>query len=318
MMHSFLLVNFNMARLIVRLAENIRRTVPDQSRYEIIVADNSTEEDHRLIASSFGPGMPVRLLTLQQNHGFVDALNHIIPLATGDRVIIMHPDVELSDGCVRSLDDFMEAHPSAAVVSPDLYYPDGQPNKIRTRFPRVSLSLKRLLIKILFITTRWRLPGDEVLWDRSSDISVDMVMGVCMMFRREALRESGPIDPRLFFYYSNDYLCGRARQLGWTCHYTCNARAIHFERYTPTEDYSGSHVMTYKKSTVAANPRMRADFFTFLASFYSLPTRLAFRATAMTEDLIELLAQLTHSKDRHQNISLLWRSVLVDLGIRNG
>jgi GT2 family glycosyltransferase len=257
------------------------------------------------------------VLTLPQNVGFVNALNEIIPLATGDRAIIMHLDVELLDGCIQALDDFMEAHPSAAVVSPDLYYPDGQPNKIRTQFPKVSLSLKRVLNKLLFITTRRKLSDDEVLWDHSSDVSVDMVMSVCMMFRKQVLQEIGRVDPRLFFYYSNDYLCGRARQLGWTCHYTRNARAIHFERFTPTEDYSGSDLMTYKKSTVAANPRMRADFFVFLSHFYSLHTRLAFRALAMTEDLIELLAHLTHSEKRQQNVSSQWRSVLIDLGMRN-
>jgi hypothetical protein len=82
--------------------------------------------------------------------------------------------------------------------------------------------------------------------------------------------------------------------------------------------YSEASAMDYKKSPIAANPRMRADYFVFLSCFYPLWSRMAFRIFAMSEDVLDLLAQLKHPLQRKQNISRLTQSLLVDLGRRVG
>jgi GT2 family glycosyltransferase len=149
------------------------------------------------------------------------------------------------------------------------------------------------------------------------DVSTDTVMSVCMLIRREALEAiGGAIDSRLVSYYSNDYLCHRMRALGWTCHYTRTAQAIHFERFAPRGTYSESEVMAYKRSTVAANPRMRLDYFSFLSLCYPRRARIGLRAIALAEDSVQLVAQLKHPVKQRKQFGRLWASILIDLGLR--
>jgi GT2 family glycosyltransferase len=314
--YSFLLVNFNMAGLVLRLIENLREAAPAGAAIEIIIADNSTDPEMRLSPEALPAGVNVRLQPVERGGGFVAALNQIIPLASGRWVMIMHPDVELSAGSLAALSTFLQAHPKAGVLGPDLFYPDGTPNKIRLRLPTARTEVRRFLNQLSVIVTRRRLGSDEVLWDRGGDVSTDTVMSVCMMIRREALAAIGPIDERLISYYSNDYLCHRVRELGWTCHYTLGARVIHFERFAPRGTYSESAEMAYKRSTVAANPRMRLDYFRFLSLCYPLRARVALRAVALAEDSVQLLAQLKHPVKRRAQFKRLVASVMIDLGLR--
>jgi GT2 family glycosyltransferase len=316
MEYSFLIVNFNMAGLVLRLIENLRNAVPIGTRFEIIIADNSTDPEMRLSSQALPADVRTKLLFVEPSRGFVAALNQIIPLARGRWVMIMHPDVELRAGCLNALATFLQANPKAGVLGPDLFYPDGTPNKIRLRSPTTATEARRFLNQLTHILTRRKLTADEILWDRIDDVSTDTVMSVCMLIRREALEAIGAIDSRLVSYYSNDYLCHRVRKLGWTCHYTRTAQAIHFERFAPKGTYSESEVMAYKRSTIAANPRMRLDYFNFLSLCYPFAARIGLRAIALAEDSVQLVAQLKHPVKRRKQFGRLWASVLIDLGLR--
>jgi GT2 family glycosyltransferase len=263
----------------------------------------------------FADDRRVRIVPLGENRGFVDAMNCVLPAARGEWIVMLHPDVELREGCIARLTEFMREHPEAGVVSPDLYYPNGKACRLRLRFPTVRSEWLRLRSMITHILFKRSGPSGELFWARDKDTNAEMVMSVCMFFRREALEAIGPIDSRLVFYYSNDYLCHRLREHAWTCHYVLGAQAVHFERYAPKEMYSQDDVMAYKRSTIAANPRMRADYFAFLSLCYDAGARLALRAIAVAEDAIQLLAQMRNPVRGKAQIRLLWESIRVDLGL---
>ncbi len=303
-----------MAGLVHNVVRSISLQFERCSQYEILIADNSSEEDGRLTPSSLPEGAPVRLFPIE-NTGFVDALNYLIPLTNAEYVVILHPDVELAPGCVAALATFMGEHPSAGVVGPDLSYPDGSPNKIRLRFPTVASEAKRVANKLFYIVTRKEPFCDEVLWDRGSDVSVQTVMSVCMLFRGAALQQASPIDRRLVTYYANDFLCWRVQRLGLTCHYTLGARAVHYERFSPRQHYAGSKVMEYKRSGIAANPGMRADYFRLNSLRYSLGGRLMLRSFALIDDALQLAAQISRARgEGRQEVRALVESIRIDLG----
>ncbi|MEP6591148.1 MAG: glycosyltransferase [Gemmatimonadota bacterium] len=314
MQYSFLLVNYNMAGLVTNLIANLASEIPPGATFELLIADNSSDATKALPNTGEIVGVPATILRID-NRGYVDALNRLIPLAQGELIMISHPDIELAPGALVALDTFLRTHPQAGVVSPDLRYPDGSPCRIRLQFPDLRTEVRRVMNILAAITTGRRPFRGEHFWDRHADEEVETVMAVCMLFRREALQSVAKVDPNLVFYYSNDYLCGTLRRHGWTCHYTLSALAIHFERFAPRHLYSESAEMAYKRSPIAANPRMREDFFIFLSSFYGFGTRLAIRACALAEDSIQLLAQFKRPRERREEIQRLWQSVRVDLGI---
>lgn len=296
MTYSFLLVNFNMWGLVERCIRDTRACLGPEESCEFVVADNSTDPTHA--APPDGELPAVRVQRVPANRGWVDALNRIIPAAAGEFIVIMHPDVTPEPGCFATLRRFLEEHPAAAVVSPDLVYPDGSPNSIRLRFPSVGVEVRRLVNILIHIAFKRRPVRDEVLWDHASDVQADMVMSVLMMFRREALRQIGPVEKRLWTYYANDWLCGRARALGWTCHYVAGARATHWERHAPRGLYSAGPSSAYKRDPVPVSDRMCLDRFVFLSAFCSVPVCVAFRVLATVEHLVHLVAQFKPGRAR--------------------
>jgi GT2 family glycosyltransferase len=303
MTYSFLLVNFNMWGLVERCVREIETHIGEHNGYEILIADNST--DVRFAApEEFARDNPrVRVTRVPANRGWIDALNRILPQVAGQFIVIMHPDVTLDENCVPSLREFLKSHPRAGVVAPSLSYPDGTPNTIRLQIPRVSVELRRLINIASHIVLKRRLVRDETLWDHRADVQAETLMSVLMMFRREVLAQIEPVEPRLWSYYANDWMCGRARQRGWTCHYVVGAKAVHWERYSPASLYSDSKNSAYKRSPVPVSDRMNRDRFTFLRAFHSFPRLTAFRMLATAEFLIHILAQLKPGRtERRESI----------------
>lgn len=317
MRYSFLLVNYNMAGLVGQCIDGIERQLAGQPEYEILVADNSTDHEFRL-PTDYGATHPhVRVAHLEENRGWVHALNFLIPQANGDLAVIMHPDVCMEPGCLSRIHAFMDAHPRAGLVSPNLYYPNGQENAVRLRFPSVAVEIRRTANIVCHILAKRRPLRGELLWDHQADAQADMLMSVCMIIRRQALAEVGAVDPRLWTYYANDYISARAGRLGWTCHYLADARAIHFERFSDQALYSNGVDSEYKRSGVPAAARMERDRFTFLSTLYWAPTVLVFRMLALVEYCIQLLAQVKRpAKQRAREVRHLRAAIGAILGRR--
>lgn len=298
MTYTFLIVNFNMWGLVERCIQEIVAGLGGDESCEILIADNSTDARFQAPEGFADPSGHVRVVRISENRGWVHALNHILPMTTGQFVVIMHPDVTLAPGCLPTLRAFLDRHPRAGVVSPSLVYPDGKPNAIRLRFPQISVEARRLANIACHIVLKRRPLHDEDFWNHAQDAQADMVMSVLMMFRSEALLQVIPVEPRLWTYYANDWLCGKVRRLGWTCHYVAAARAVHWERYSPPGLYSDKVNSEYKRDPVPVSDRMCRDRFTFLRAFYPLPVRLLFRLLATAEYSIHLLAQLKPGRGR--------------------
>jgi GT2 family glycosyltransferase len=139
MTYSFLLVNFNMFGLVERCIGQIQAGVRPGDEYEIVIADNSTDARFSIPEAFVRTNQKIKVVRISQNKGWVDALNQILPLASGEFTVIMHPDVTLGENCLGQLRTFLEQHPQAGFLSPSLSYPDGTPNAIRLRFPKLSV-----------------------------------------------------------------------------------------------------------------------------------------------------------------------------------
>ena len=308
--YSFLFVNFNMWGLLEKCIHALFESLENDEPYEIVVADNSTDPAFAAPENCAGLYPQIKLLRLAENRGWVHALNQALPLAAGRFVIIMHPDVEVTPGCLARLRGFLEAHPRAGIVGPDLSYPDGTPNAIRTRFPTLGVELRRIVNILTHIVLKRKFIRDELLWNHERDARVDMVMSVLMMVRHEVLSAIGPIDERLWTYYANDWLCARAGKLGWTCHYVAGAKAIHYERHANQRLYSSAEASSYKRSSMPVSDRMFADKFIFLQQVAEPLRLLAFRLLATCEFLIHIAAQLKRPREeRNVAILKLWATI---------
>jgi GT2 family glycosyltransferase len=187
---------------------------------EVVVVDNASRDGS---ADAIAAGFPgVRLVRSDTNLGFAGGVNRAAREATGDTQLLLNPDARLEPGALALLLDWLEAHPRAAVVAPSLRYPDGRPQSAAFAFPGlVQTALDLFPVNRLMET---RLNG-RIRADGPRQI--DCALGACMLIRRAAWEDVGPLDTGYFMYVEEIDWCRRARARGWQIWQQPNAVAVH-------------------------------------------------------------------------------------------
>jgi GT2 family glycosyltransferase len=215
---SAVVVTYNALPWIERCLESVRGL-------ETVVVDNgSTDGTLELIHDRFED---VRLLE-QENLGLAAGWNRGIRESTGDWFLILNADAWLVGDAVDRLVEFARSHPRAAVVGPRLLNPDGSLQRSVRGFP----TLWRLATEYLFL--RKLAPGSSALnafyaggFDHDEPRECEWVMGSCLLVRRTAFEDVGPLDESFFLFSEETDWCYRCRQAGWQVWFFPGAECVH-------------------------------------------------------------------------------------------
>ena len=103
----------------------------------VTVVDNASGDGSAELVSQEFPR--VRLIRNDQNVGFGAAHNQALRDATARYWLVLNSDATPLPGALRTLVDFLDAHPNVAVAGPQLRYPDGtvQPSRRSPRHRRL-------------------------------------------------------------------------------------------------------------------------------------------------------------------------------------
>ena len=172
-----------------------------------MVDNASADGSPRAIAGHFPS---VRLVRSDVNLGFAGGVNSAAAL----RAAVGAAGTELRRAPrarrLGRLLDLLDSRPQAALVGPALYYPDGRPQPAAFTFPGlVQVALDLYPIDRLMDT---RLNG-RIHATRPTPI--DHPLGACMLIRRAAWDDVGPLDEGYFMYMEEVDWCRRARGRGW-------------------------------------------------------------------------------------------------------
>src|ERR1700687_982297 len=155
-----------------RTPELLRRCLsalePERAGLEMdaTVIDNASGDGS---AEMIGAEFPwVRLIRNDRNAGFGRAHNQAMRGAAGRYLLVLNSDALPVPGALRTLVDFLDAHPRVAVAGPRLRYLDGRVQPSRRRFP----TLATLFLESTQLQRLW--PDNSVLRryyvaDRSDD-----------------------------------------------------------------------------------------------------------------------------------------------------
>jgi hypothetical protein len=196
-------------------------------RAEIVVVDNDSRDG---IAEPLRERFPsVRLRTNRDNLGYAKAVNQGIADTAGEFVLVMNPDCIVRPGALGTMIDWLRTHAQTAVAGPRILNPDGSleysarsfPDHLTFLFNRYSL-LTRLFPENRF-SRRYLLTD----WDHASVREVDWMSGACLMVRRAAVQEVGPMDEAFFMFNEDVDWCRRMRQAGWAVTYVPEAVVVH-------------------------------------------------------------------------------------------
>ncbi len=193
----------------------------------IYVQDNASgPADQGLLAELRG----VELFRNDRNLGFSRAVNQALEKGRAPYAVLLNPDTVMHDDFLEVAFRYMEGHPDVGVLGPKILDPDGTVQGSARSFPT---PLTALFGRTSFLSRVW--PNNRFTCDNlqtaASDgrtpFAVDWVSGACMVVRRAAIEQVGPLDEGFFMFWEDADWCRRMREAGWKVVYCPMTAVVH-------------------------------------------------------------------------------------------
>ena len=163
-----------------------------------------------------------------ENRGLGASWNIGLRETSSRYTLLLNADAWLVEGALDRLVDFAETRPRAAVVGPRLLNQDGT----LQRSVRGCPTLWRLATEYFFL--RKLAPGSSALnafyaggFEHDEVRDVEVVMGACMLVRRDAVDQVGYCDEDYFLFSEETDWCFRFREAGWEVVFFPGAECMH-------------------------------------------------------------------------------------------
>ena len=203
---SVIILNWNGAQMLRTYLPSVVEKTPE---VEIIVADNGSTDDSLAVLKNEFPS--VKTIVLDKNYGFAEGYNKAIDQVNSEYVVLLNSDVEVTEGWLNPLLDYLDTHPEVAAVQPKIrswrkrdYFehagaaggylnPLGYPYCRGRRFGRVE--------------------KDHGQYDTIAEVA--WTTGAAMCVRTSVYKELGGLDAAFFAHMEEIDLCWRMRNKGW-------------------------------------------------------------------------------------------------------
>lgn len=212
---AVVILNWNGAAMLRRFLPGVVAHSQYGAR-EVIVADNaSTDNSLEVLREEFPQ---VRTIVLDRNWGFADGYNKALEQVEADYFVLLNSDVDVPEGWLEPLEEYMDAHTEVAAVQPkllkyDISAPDGN---CRTRRFEYAGAAGGFVDRYGYPYCRGRL-FDEVETDSGqydTPLEVHWASGACLMVRSCDYRAVGGLDGKFFAHCEEIDLCWRMRIAG--------------------------------------------------------------------------------------------------------
>jgi len=135
---------------------------------------------------------------------------------------LLNPDTIILNNALQKMILFLDNHPEAGVVGPELLSPNGAiQNSSKDYFPSIfNVLLLSYIFRRVFRTYEYshRNITGHVCW----------VIGSCLMVKRITIEQVGLLNERLTFFFEDADLCLRVNRAGWKVYFLKEAKIIHY------------------------------------------------------------------------------------------
>lgn len=194
--------------------------------FEVIVVDNaSADGSPDMVAAEFPE---FTLLRQDVNLGFTGGHNLAISRRKGRHVALLNSDTVVHPGAVRTVLDYMAAHPEVGVVGPKLLNPDGSLQYSCRKFPDpLAAAFRNTFLGRWFPQNKY--VRDYLMTDVGHDQTreVDWVSGAAMFIRGDLVDTIGGLDDGYFMYCEDTDFCKRTWEAGYKVVYVPEAVVTH-------------------------------------------------------------------------------------------
>lgn len=203
----------------------IERCLASVRNVETVVVDNGSSDG---TVPFVRERYPDARIVESENRGLGAGWNVGLRETTSTYALVLNADAWLVEGALEHLVGFAETRPRAAVIGPRLLNRDGTLQRSVRGFPTVW----RLATEYFFL--RKLAPGSSALnafyaggFDHDEVREVEVVMGACMLLRRDAIEQVGYCDEDYFLFSEETDWCYRFHEAGWQVVFFPGAECIH-------------------------------------------------------------------------------------------
>ena len=216
---SIISVNYNGFAVTTAMIDSLRR--PVTTPLENVVVDNGSARDEAALLRERYPDIVV--LRSDENLGFAGGNNLGIRAATGDCLLLLNNDTEVTDNTLHHLAETLDADPSIGAVCPKIrFWAPPQAIQFAGYTPLTRITLRNGLIGF----------GQPDDGSYDSPHETPYAHGAAMMVRREAVGKAGPMPEEYFLYYEELDWSERLREAGYRIVYDPRATVFHKESAT--------------------------------------------------------------------------------------
>lgn len=220
---SISIVSWNTRDILDQCLASVYDTA-DGLKLEVIVVDNASIDGSADMVREKYPRAIVIANT--ENRGFAAANNQALEIARGRYFLLLNPDTVCRPGALETLIGFMDSKPRCGAAGPMVLNPDGSLQYSWARFPSFWNEIRGKLDRRIAGVSQVPKTPDEVR--ALGAFRVDWVGGCCLMARRDAIAQVGPMDESLFMYCEETDWCMRFSKAGWEVWVEPAAEIIHF------------------------------------------------------------------------------------------
>lgn len=205
---SVIILNWNGAELLRQFLPSVVKytQLPD---CEIVIADNgSTDNSLEVLQTEFPT---VRVLSFNKNLGFAGGYNRALAKLDARYAVLLNSDVEVTEGWLQPLLDYMDEHTHTAAVQPKILS-----WRERGRFEHAGAAGGELdLLGYPYCRGRVLDYTEEDHGQYDTADRIFWASGACMCVRVHLYRQAGGLDKEFFAHMEEIDLCWRLQCRGW-------------------------------------------------------------------------------------------------------
>lgn len=233
---SIVIVSYNTCSLLLRCLQSIQQ-YPPTCPYGIIVVDNASSDDTvKMVRTEFPH---VAIVENTMNIGFARANNQGIALASGDLILLLNSDAQVTENALTRLIGFLDEHSDAVATAPMLLNDDGSFQRSYFEFPSAAkvlvhiLGARRLAMKVLSTRLGKPFTARNVAFSECQTSAnslarpVPYVLFACVLLRRAVFTQVGLLDENMFFYHEDCEFGYRLKKIGKPIWWVPESRVIH-------------------------------------------------------------------------------------------
>ena len=224
---SVVFLSYN-TRSLTRQALSSVLAATEGLEVEIFVVDNaSADGSAEMVAEEFPQ---VKLICNEANVGFAAGNNVALRQVAGEYALLINTDTIVRRDALRTMVEFMDAHPEAGACGCKILDPDGTLQlDSRRGFPTpLAAFCKMSGLSRLFPKHPLIAHYHMTYLDPEQTAEVEVLSGSCMMVRKAAMDEVGLLDEDYFMYGEDIDWCYRFHRAGWKIYYVPTTEIIHF------------------------------------------------------------------------------------------